>query len=112
MVLFPAAGGIAILAIKFSESIELSKPEEKRLVGKRCLVIIRVSPEQRGVVKVYNGESYLDPETWSAESAYGEVIEEGKVAKVVGMRSIILEVEEDSSTEGKSDSSRSTKFGC
>ena len=68
-------------------------------------MVMPIRPEQRGVVRVYNDESHLDPETWSAESACGEAIGEGKVAKVVGIRSIILEVEADSNTGGKLDSS-------
>ena len=92
-----AAGGILIFAIKSVEILQLSKPEERQLVGKRCLVIRRVSASQRGVVKVYRDATNLDPETWSAELARGVVIEEGKTAKIVGMRSIVLQVEDDGS---------------
>ncbi len=95
--ILPAASCVLIFAIKSVEILQLSRPEERRFVGKRCLVIKRVGVDQRGVVKVYRDGTNLDPETWSAELACGGMIEEGKTAKIVGMRSIVLQVEDDSS---------------
>ena len=92
-----ASGFILIFGIKSFEIIQLSRPKERQFVGKKCLVIRRVSLDQRGVVKVYRDGTNLDPETWSAELARGAMIEEGKTAKIVGMRSIVLQVEDDSS---------------
>lgn len=90
-----AACDILIFGVKSIETLHLSWPEERIIVGKRCLVISRVSAGQRGIVKLYRDENHLDPETWSAEATRDRVIEEGKTARVVGMKSIILEIEED-----------------
>lgn len=92
-----AAACIFIFAIKSFEIIQLSRPKERELAGKICLVIKRVSADQRGIVKVYRDGTNLDPETWSAELARGGMIEEGKTAKIVGIRSIVLQVEDDGS---------------
>lgn len=95
LAILPAAGDVLIFAVKSTEVLQLSRPEEKQLAGKRCLVIKRVSKDQTGIVRVFTDDSRLDPEMWSAELARGEVVEEGRTAKVVGIRSIILMIEED-----------------
>lgn len=69
------------------------EPDDRVLVGGTCLVIKSVSKEERGIVKVYKKNGWLDHELWSAESNNGEMLEEGKEAKIVGLRSIILLVE-------------------
>jgi membrane protein implicated in regulation of membrane protease activity len=69
------------------------QPDDKVLVGGRCLVIKGISKEERGIVKVYKKDGLLDNELWSAETKNGENLVEGKDAKIVGLRSIILLVE-------------------
>ncbi|MGI0080058.1 MAG: hypothetical protein ACRECH_10585, partial [Nitrososphaerales archaeon] len=82
--------------IFFVESIEiihLSSPQRRLLVGAKCLVVTRASKTERGVVRVYAyPDGKLDSELWSAES--GSLIEEGKFATVIGIRSIILQIEQ------------------
>ena len=69
------------------------KPDQRLIVGGKCHVIRSISRAQRGVVKVYKQDGNFDHELWSAESANGAMIEEGRDAKVVGIRGIILQVE-------------------
>ena len=69
------------------------KPDQRLIVGGKCHVIRNISRAQRGVVKVYKQDGNFDHELWSAESANGVMIEEGRDAKVVGIRGIILQVE-------------------
>jgi hypothetical protein len=69
------------------------KPDQRLIVGGKCHVVRNISRAQRGVVKVYKQDGNFDHELWSAESANGEIIEEGRDAKVVGIRGIILQVE-------------------
>ena len=95
--IFPAVMSACVFAIIFlvesAEIIRLATYKPRQILGSRCLVIKRVGGRaDRGIVKVYgeaNGE--LNPELWSAES--DSVIEEGTIAVVRGMRSIILIVE-------------------
>lgn len=84
---------ITILSVKFFEKIEYEKPKERKLIGQRCLVVKKIMPGERGVVKVYREDGRLDPELWSAESKLA--IGENQTARVVGTRSIILLLEPD-----------------
>jgi hypothetical protein len=63
------------------------------LIGQSCLVVKKIMPGERGVVKVYREDGRLDPELWSAESKLA--IDENQTARIVGMRSIILLLEPD-----------------
>ena len=69
------------------------QPDDKVLVGGKCLVIKSISKQERGIVKVYKKKGWLDHELWSAETNNGERVEEGTDSKIVGLRSIILLVE-------------------
>jgi hypothetical protein len=83
-------GGLDCLlfAVKSMEIIQLSRPVERALVGRRCVVVSRVGRGKPGVVRVYEATGGLRSELWSAESDYE--ISEGEEAVVVGMRTIVL----------------------
>jgi membrane protein implicated in regulation of membrane protease activity len=83
-----AAVGILLFGVKSMEIIHLSRPENRALVGRRCIVVRRVGRGKVGVVRVYGPHRGLDPELWSAESEYE--ISEGQEAIIAGMRSIVL----------------------
>ena len=85
-----AFGGIGalLLGIKSMEIIQLGRPEQRQLVGRRCLVLNGVEKGKGGVVRVYDRKGQLDPELWSAESEYS--ISAGREAEVVGIRTIVL----------------------
>jgi membrane protein implicated in regulation of membrane protease activity len=70
------------------EIIQLSPPDERTLVGRRCVAVSRVGRGKVGVVRVYDPTGSLDSELWSAESE--DEISEGEEAVVVGMRTIVL----------------------
>ena len=88
---------IVIFFVKTAEVIRLSAPVERQIVGMRCLVMKQVGTNERGIVRVYRSNGELDPELWSAELAnsLGSVnaINEGEIARVVTMKSIILQIE-------------------
>ena len=82
---------VALFAIKSAEMIHLEKAEQRQLIGAECLVTKRISKTDRGIVRVYDSSlGKFTPELWSAES--DSVIEEGTVARVLDVRSIILRV--------------------
>jgi hypothetical protein len=82
---------LAILfCIESTETISLSRAEYREIVGAKCLVVRGAVRDNRGIVQLYNSDGTLDPELWSAESAHS--LEDGAVAKVTGMRSVILEI--------------------
>ena len=85
---------VIIFLVESMEMIHLGTVTPRQILGSKCLIIKRVAGRaDRGIVKVYEEKNgVLNPESWSAES--DSVIEEGKVAVVRGMRSIILLVEE------------------
>jgi len=85
-----AFGIIAVLLIgvKSMEIIQLSRLEQRQLVGGRCLVLNEVQKGKGGVVRVYDRKARLDPELWSAESEYS--ISAGQEAEVVGIRTVVL----------------------
>ena len=86
-VAFGAIGAL-LLGVKSMEIIQLGCPEQRQLVGRRCLVLNRVEKGKGGVVRVYDRKGQLDPELWSAESEYS--IPAGQEAEVVGIRTIVL----------------------
>lgn len=94
----PAIGVLSLFVVNSLEIIQTGHPDNSHPVGKKCLVVRRVMGNHRGIVKVYFDDSHLGSETWSAESTRSEVIEEGRTAKVVGMKSIILLVENEIQT--------------
>jgi membrane protein implicated in regulation of membrane protease activity len=77
-----------LFAVKSMEIIQLSRPDERTLIGRRCVVVSGVGKGKGGVVRVYEPTGSLDPELWSAESE--DEISEGEEAVVVSMRTIIL----------------------
>ncbi len=73
------------------EMIQLDSAKERRLIGRECLVMKSISKGERGIVMVYDQEDgKFGSELWSAESS--STMEEGTIALVVGMRSIILRI--------------------
>ncbi|MGP8127856.1 MAG: NfeD family protein [Candidatus Bathyarchaeia archaeon] len=89
-VVFGAVGAL-LLGVKSMEIIQLGRPEQRRLVGRTCLVLNRVEKGKGGVVRVYDQKGRLDPELWSAESEYS--ISAGHEAEIVGIRTIVLIIE-------------------
>lgn len=90
----PAIGVVTIFTVNAIETIQVSDPEDRQPLGKKCLVVKRMDANRRGIVRVFSDDSHLSYETWSAESNQARAIEEGRTAKVVGLKSIILLVEE------------------
>lgn len=86
---------IVVLIVKTTEQIQIGEPVERKLVGRRCLVIMKVTKGQRGVVKLFRDDGSMDHELWSAEIEPVPVSEdtaiyENEVAIVVGIRGITL----------------------
>ncbi len=77
-----------LLGVKSMERIQLGRPEQRQLVGRRCLVLNGVEKGKGGVVRVYDRKGQLNPELWSAESEYS--ISAGQEAEIVGIRTIVL----------------------
>jgi membrane protein implicated in regulation of membrane protease activity len=77
-----------LFAVKSMEIIQLSRPEQRTLIDRRCMVVSRVQRGKGGVVQVYDPAGSLDSELWSAESEYD--IPEGEEALVVDIRTIVL----------------------
>ena len=84
---------VSIFAVKSVEMLQLGTPEEKKLLGRKCLVVKQVKRNERGVVKVFRDDGSLDPELWSAESMSHEEISENQICRIVGLRSIIALIE-------------------
>jgi len=80
--------GALLLGVKSMEKIQLSRPEKRQLIGRRCLVLSGVEKGKVGVARVYDQRGQLDPELWSAESEYS--ISADQEAEVVGKRTIVL----------------------
>lgn len=79
-----------ILFVKSMETIQLKQPDRGFTVGKKCKVIKKVSKSETGVVKLLSDRGMVESETWSAELADGDVLEEGKFGKVVARKSLFL----------------------
>jgi membrane protein implicated in regulation of membrane protease activity len=85
------AAVFAVFGLESAEMIQLDKVRERNLVGVDCLVTKKISKGERGFVKVYDQEAgRFGSEIWSAESS--TLLEEGSIARVVGVKSIILRV--------------------
>jgi hypothetical protein len=82
--------GLIFLA-ESSEMISLSRAEYPQILGSRCLVLKRATKESRGIVRLYDSRGHLEHELWSTEFSDSSV-SEGAVAKVIGMKSVILEI--------------------
>jgi membrane protein implicated in regulation of membrane protease activity len=80
--------GALLIGVKSMEIIQLSRPEQRQLVGRRCLVLNGVEKGKGGVVRVYDRKGRLDSELWSAESEYS--ISAGQEGEIVGIRTIVL----------------------
>ncbi|MGH2639540.1 MAG: hypothetical protein ACRDF4_09715, partial [Rhabdochlamydiaceae bacterium] len=57
-----------MIFVKCSETLQLGRPEERNIIGQRCLVINKVTRQERGVVRVYENGGNLNAELWSAET--------------------------------------------
>ncbi len=85
---------IAIFCVKSFEAMEFAEAKEKKLIDQRCFVVKKLTPNERGIVRVYRDDGKLDPELWSAESVIPRAeIGENQTAIIAGMRSIILLIE-------------------
>ena len=94
LAILPALVAAVLFSVKYFELIQSGKPDEKKLIGQKCLVLKKVAGNERGIVRVYRDDGKLDPELWSAELAKnGAEIQENQFARIVGMRSIILLIE-------------------
>ncbi len=94
LAILPATVALVLFGVKYFELIQSGKPTERKLIGQKCLVLRKVSRNERGIVRVYRDDGKLDSELWSAELASnGEEIQENHAARVVGIRSIILLIE-------------------
>ncbi|MHB8700484.1 MAG: hypothetical protein ACYC7D_05640 [Nitrososphaerales archaeon] len=91
---FVVLAAVLILGIKSVEILQLGKPEPRIFIGQKCLVVKKVTRNERGIIKVYR-DGHLDPELWSAESVNGCEIDEGSVARIAVMRSIIVLIEKE-----------------
>ena len=80
--------GALLFGVKSMEIIQLDRPEQRQLVGRRCLVLNDVEKSKAGVACVYDRNGQLNPELWSAESEYP--ISAGQEAEIVGIRTIVL----------------------
>ena len=80
--------GVLLIGVKSMEIIQLSRPEGRTVVGRRCLVVNGVGKGKTGVVRVYDRTGRLDPEFWSAESDYS--ISPGQEAEIAELRTIVL----------------------
>jgi hypothetical protein len=90
----PIAVALIIFLVLSVQIIDEAKLERK-IVGQKCLVIKKISKGDRGIVKVYKEDGDLDHELWSAEGLNGAEIQANSVARIAGIRSIILLVEPD-----------------
>jgi membrane protein implicated in regulation of membrane protease activity len=88
LVVISGSAGILIFGVKAMEIIQLSYPEKRELVGRKCLVVKSIERGKMGVVRVYNRGQILDAELWSAES--DQEIPEGGTAVVTAVRNIVL----------------------
>lgn len=95
LAIMPTAVALIIFFVMSVQMID-EKRFDRKIVGQKCLVIKKISREDRGIVRIYKDDGDLDHELWSAEGVDGSEIEENRVAKVVGIRSIIVLVEQDS----------------
>jgi hypothetical protein len=82
---------IAIFCVESLETIHMSRAEYRQIVGARCLVLQGSSIDRRGIVRLFNVDGSLDPELWSTEVSK-EPVNEGSLALVTGMNSVILEI--------------------
>ena len=80
-----------LLIVESTETISLSRAEDRQILGARCLVLQSASPERMGIVRLFSSNGNLDPELWSTD--YSKVrLETGKIGVVTGMNSVILEI--------------------
>jgi len=85
-------GLLVIFCVESIETISLSRAEYRHIVGAKCLVVQSATTEARGIVRLFTSDGKLESEMWSTEYSKSPV-EEGKVAIVAGMKSVILEID-------------------
>ena len=83
-----------IFCVESFETISLSRAEYRQIVGAKCLVLQPASPESRGIVRLFTSDGNLESELWSTEFSTSPV-QEGSVAVVTGIKSVILEISKD-----------------
>ena len=98
---------VLIFGVKSFEVLRAGRPEQRNFVGMKCKVVVEVSKGKRGVVKLIRNDGNIDPELWSAEA--DNFIGIGEEARVVGIKSIILQVEPI--TPVNEGSEKDSKFG-
>jgi len=81
--------GVLFFGVKSMGRIEVSRIEERKLVGETCQVVKPVGRGQRGIVRIVKPDGTIESELWSAESVIGV----GEQARVIGRRSIVLLVD-------------------
>ena len=79
---------VLFFGVKSMERIELSRIEERKLVGQMCRVVKPVRRGQLGVVRLAQPDGTMSSELWSAESV--NEIGVGEQARVIGKRSVVL----------------------
>lgn len=83
-----------VFAAESSEVIQLGRASQNKIVGGKCLVTKRISKGERGIIRIMKEDGEFFSELWSAES--DSIIEDGEVATITGINSIILQVEKSS----------------
>lgn len=90
---YPILGLILVIfLIESTERISLSRPEPRRIIGAKCLIIQKATRERRGIVRLFTPDDRLELETWSTEVS-SQLVEAGEIAIVTGMNSVILEIQ-------------------
>jgi membrane protein implicated in regulation of membrane protease activity len=80
--------GVLLFGVKSMERIEVTRIEERKLVGETCRVVKPVRKGKPGIVRLVKPDGTMRSELWSAESAND--IGVGEQARVVGRRSVVL----------------------
>lgn len=89
--LVPIVAIVAIFLIEALERVRLDPLSPPGIVGERCVVVRRVSREERGVVRLVGRGGVPKWELWSAESSLP--LKEGSVARIKGKEGLFLVVE-------------------
>jgi len=90
---YPFLGLISVIfLIESTERISLSRPEPRRIIGAKCVIVQKATRERRGIVRLFTSDDRLELETWSTEMSL-QSIEVGEIAIVSSMNSVILEIQ-------------------
>lgn len=83
---------LVLLCIESTETISLSRAENRQIIGAKCLVIREATLDSRGIVKLFDSNGDLDGELWSTEFS-NTLASEGSIVQVVAIKSIVLQIE-------------------